>query len=379
MILFAFFVTLVYGQVLFDVSRDGSDNSDNTDNSVWDMDWTFTGISTFAHLPYTKCLIDSAEDYDIAILGIPFDNTVMHRPGARFGPKAIRSASARQSPGRGFHPRQGLNPYKSWAKVIDCGDIPVSPLDHDLALRQMVAGYTNIINHKTHASVNEANVPRVVSFGGDHSVLLPALRSLHSVYGPLTVLHFDAHLDTWDPRTYPSFNGTDSPDFNHGSMLWMAHQEGIIAAKNNVHAGVRTLLGGTGWDDYISDDKLGFTRIDGEDIMDIGVSGVVEKIKATIPKGVPVYVSVDIDVLDPSNAPGSGALEAGGWYTRELMLMIRKLDDLNIVGAEIVEVNPLTDVANAEITALAASQIAYELVTNMVKKGPLKVEDFAAN
>lgn len=343
--------------------------------SIWGNDWTFTGVSTFAHLPYTKCLVDPDETYDIAVLGMPFDTTVMYRPGARFGPRSIRSASLRQSPGRGFNPKSGVSPYQSWAKIIDCGDIPLSPIDNELALHQMVSGYENIISHKTNATVNAGNAPRVIVLGGDHSVLLSSLRNLHDVYGPLTVLQFDAHLDTWNPNSYPSFNGTKSPSFNHGSMLWMAHKEGIIAQENNVHAGVRTRLGGSDWTDYESDDQQGFYRIESDEIVDIGVAGIVEKIKNKIPSDVPVYISVDIDVLDPSHAPGTGALEAGGWFTRELIQMIKRLDNLNIVGAEVVEVNPLSDIPNSEITALAASDIAFQIMTNMVKKGPIKLKN----
>ncbi|CUM66561.1 uncharacterized protein PRCAT00004230001 [Priceomyces carsonii] len=341
---------------------------------IWGNDWTFTGILTFAHLPYTKCLADPEASYDIAILGAPFDTATMYRTGARFGPRTIRSASLRQNKDRGFNFRAGLNPYSDWAKVIDCGDIPITPVDNELALHQMVAGYENVLSHKTNAKENEGNVPRIVMLGGDHSVLLSALRNLYKVYGPITVLQFDAHLDTWNPNTYPSFNRTSSPPFNHGSMLWMAHEEGIISNDTNVHAGLRTRLGGVGWDDYEMDAKQGFSRIESDEIMDIGVQGIVDKIKKRIPKDAPVYISVDIDVLDPSNAPGTGALEAGGWFTRELIQMLRRLDHLNIVGAEVVEVNPLSDIPNAEITALAAAQIAFEIATSMVKKGPLKIK-----
>lgn len=341
---------------------------------IWGNDWPFTGVSTFSHLPYTKCLVDPYETFDIAVLGIPFDTTVLYRPGARFGPRSIRSASLRQSPGRGFNPRSGISPYSSWAKIIDCGDIPVSPIDNELALQQMVRGYENVLSHNTNSTDNRGNVPRILSLGGDHSVLLSSLRNLYEVYGPVTVLQFDAHLDTWNPNSYPSFNGTGAPSFNHGSMLWMAHKEGIIAHSNNVHAGVRTRLGGSDWEDYNNDDDQGFYRIESDEIVDIGVAGIVDKIKSKIPNDVPVYISVDIDVLDPSNAPGTGALEAGGWFTRELIQMIKRLDHLNIVGAEVVEVNPLSDIPNSEITALAASDIAFQILTNMVKKGPLKLD-----
>lgn len=340
---------------------------------TWGNDWTFTGMTSFAHLPQTKCLTNPEAEYDITILGAPFDTTTMYRPGARFGPRSIRSASLRQNADRGFNFRSGVNPYMDWAKVIDCGDIPISPLDNQFALKQMETGYENILSHKTYSEKNKKNVPRIVMLGGDHSVLLSALRNLHSVYGPITVLQFDAHLDTWSPKKYPSFNGSEAPSFNHGSMLWMAHKEGIISDRN-VHAGVRTRLGGIDWDDYDSDTKQGFSRIESDEMIDIGVSGVVDKIKKSLPQDKPVYISVDIDVLDPSNAPGTGALEAGGWFTRELIQIIRRLNNLNIVGAEVVEVNPLSDTQNSEITALSASQIAYEIVTSMVQGGPLDLK-----
>jgi agmatinase len=336
----------------------------------WGTEWPFSGINTFAHLPTDKCLLHADTDFDIAVIGIPFDTAVSYRSGARFGPRAIRAASARQSSLRGFNARAGINPYQDWAKVIDCDDIPVTPVDNKLALRQITEGYAELLKRPIHNTKNGKGLPpRLVTLGGDHSIVLGALRSLHQYYGPITVIHFDAHLDTWLPSKYPSTWETQpgDGDFTHGTMFWMASQEGLLSNDTCIHAGLRTRLSGKDWGDYEEDTKQGFARISSDDIMDKGVKGIVDEILQRVPVNVPAYISVDIDVIDPGMAPGTGTPEAGGWQTRELIQVIRGLSSLNLVGADVVEVSPAFD--HAEITALAAAQIAYELITNMVIKG----------
>ncbi|SCV02921.1 LAME_0H06282g1_1 [Lachancea meyersii CBS 8951] len=353
----------------------GIDQSDDLEQ-VWGQDWPFSGIQTYAHLPHGKCLLNKNLDFDIGIIGMPFDTAVTFRPGARFGPQAIRKASQRQTSLRGFNFRAGINPYQNWAKILDCGDVPVTPMDNKLALQMMDSAFENLLSRD---STLQGSVlpPRYVTLGGDHSIILPVLRQLYKVYGPISVIHFDSHLDTWAPSKYPSYWHSDESAFTHGSMLWLAKQEGLLSEDSNVHAGLRTRLSGTSWDDYEEDDQAGFHRIECDEILAIGVDGMVDKIRAIVPKDRPVYISVDIDVLDPSAAPGTGTVEVGGLLTRELLHMIRKLDDLPLVGADIVEVSPAYD--HAEITSLAASQIAYELITNMVKNGPLDPNMVNAN
>ncbi|CEP61846.1 agmatinase LALA0_S04e02036g [Lachancea lanzarotensis] len=350
--------------------RDGQfDSFENEDlQEVWGQDWPFSGIQTFAHLEHQKCLLNRSLDFDVGVIGVPFDTAVTFRPGARFGPQAIRRASQRQTSLRGFNFRTGINPYQSWAKVLDCGDVPVTPMDNKLALQMMTAAYENLLTRNSTLQQDEMP-PRLVTLGGDHSIILPALRQLHKIYGPVSVIHFDSHLDTWAPSKYPSYWHSDESAFTHGSMLWLAHQEGLLAENTNVHAGLRTRLSGKGWDDYEEDAGSGFHRIESDDCLNLGADGMADKILALVPKDKPVYISVDIDVLDPSTAPGTGTPEAGGLLTRELIHMLRRLEDLHLVGADIVEVSPAFD--HADITALAASQIAYELITSMVKKGPL--------
>lgn len=331
-------------------------------DDLWGSDWPFQGINTFAHLDHHKCLLDPESKYDIALIGVPFDTATSYRPGARFGPRAIRSASQRQTSLRGFNQRAMFNPYQSWAKIIDCGDIPVTPMDNNLAFKQMNLAFEELITKRNGANSNAP--PRYIALGGDHSVLLPHIRALNKVYGPLNIIHFDAHLDTWAPDKYPSYWHSDQSELNHGSMLWKAHQEGLTT-KHNIHAGLRTKLSGI--EDYEDDDSQNFERIYADDIWVEGVKHVIDKILSTVPEDTPTYISVDIDVLDPGFGSGTGTQEPGGWLPRELLYVLRAIDQLNIVGADVVEVSPSFD--TAEITSTNGAQVAYELLTSMVKKG----------
>ncbi|CAI5760640.1 unnamed protein product [Candida verbasci] len=334
--------------------------------SKWGDLWPFQGIATFAHLQHFPCLINNKEKFDIGLIGVPFDTAVSYRPGARFGPRAIRDASQRQTSLRGFNHRALFNPYKSWAKIIDCGDIPVSPMDNSLAFKQMDEAFEELYSKPS--LDNENLPPRFVALGGDHSILLPHIRALHKIYGPLNILHFDAHLDTWSPDKYPSYWSSEQSELSHGSMLWKAYEEGLTT-KNNVHAGIRTKLAGL--EDFIDDDLQSWFRIESDDIWikDKGADWVIETILKKIPKDTPTYISVDIDVLDPGNAPGTGTIESGGWLPRELIHVLRGIEDLTIVGSDVVEVAPSYD--HAEITATNGAQVAFELLTSMVKKGQL--------
>lgn len=334
---------------------------------MWGELWPFQGINTFAHLDTEKCLLSRDTNYDIALIGVPFDTATSYRSGARFGPRAIRAALQRQTSFRGYNQRADFNPYMSWAKILDCGDIPVTPMDNVLAFKQMDMAFEELVLE--HHSVDNKNLPpRYVALGGDHSVLLPHLRALYKVYGPLNVIHFDAHLDTWKPDKYPSFWHTHQSELNHGSMLWRAFEEGLTSA-HNVHAGLRTKLSGP--EDLEDDDEQNFVRISADDIWLDGVQSVVDRILQTVPADTPTYISVDIDVLDPGFGSGTGTQEPGGWLPRELIHVLRKIDNLTIVGADIVEVNP--DFDHAEITATNGAQVAFELITSMVKKGPVNL------
>jgi len=213
--------------------------------------------------------------------------------------------------------------------------------------------------------------PKLITLGGDHSIALPALRALQKIYDqPIAVLHFDAHLDTWHPGAYPSaWESTPTQaDFTHGTMFWIASAEGLILNGSSVHAGLRTRLLGSDYHDYEDDERQGFLRIESDDIDVLGVQGIIDAVLDRMGSDIPVYLSVDIDVIDPGLAPGTGTPEPGGWTTRELIQILRGLEDLNLVGADIVEVAPAYD-GNGEATALAGAQVVYEILTSMVKKG----------
>ncbi|SCU80453.1 LANO_0B00166g1_1 [Lachancea nothofagi CBS 11611] len=353
-----------------------STDFDENLQEAWGQDWPFSGIQTFAHLPHENCLVNKDINFDIGVIGVPFDTAVTFWPGARFGPQAIRTASQRQSSLRGFNFRAVIKPYQSWAKIMDCGDVPVTPMDNALGLQIMDAAFENLLDRNSTASQSSLP-PRFATLGGDHSIILPVLRQLYKVYGPISVIHFDSHLDTWAPFKYPSFWHSAQSEFTHGSMFWMAKQEGLLSENSNVHAGLRTRLSGTGWDDYEEDNSMGFHRIESDEILKSGVDAVALKILRIVPHDRPVYISVDIDVLDPSAAPGTGTVEVGGMLTRELIHLIRSLEDLPLVGADVVEVSPAYD--HADITALAASQVVFELITNMVKHGPIDPAIIHAN
>lgn len=213
--------------------------------------------------------------------------------------------------------------------------------------------------------------PVLLTLGGDHSIALPTLRSLNALHGtPISVLHFDAHLDTWHPNKYPS-HWSPSPaqsDFTHGSMFWLASLEGLIHNGTSTHAGLRSRLSGVDFGDYDDDAQQGFLRIEADDIDDLGTQGIIDLIMRRMGTERPVYLSVDIDVLDPGLAPGTGTPEPGGWTTRELIRILRGVDGLNIVGADVVEVSPTYD-GTGEATALAGAQVIYELLTSVVLRG----------
>lgn len=296
----------------------------------------FAGAPTFARLPR----IDEVKKADIAVVGIPFDAGTSYRPGARFGPAHIRESSRLLRP---YNPAQDASPF-ALAQVVDAGDIAVNPFNIDEALSQIEAGATEL----------SAQGLKLISLGGDHTIALPLLRSLHKIHGPISVIHFDAHLDTWD--TY------FGADFTHGTPFRRASEEGLLDPEGCLHIGIRGPLYATS--DLSDDGDLGFEIIETTKFDEIGTNGVIEKMLKRVGNK-PVYVSIDIDVLDPAFAPGTGTPEAGGLTSRELLRILRALDKVNLIGADIVEVAPAYD--HAEITAIAASHIAYELITTMAR------------
>jgi agmatinase len=298
----------------------------------------YAGLTTFARLPR----LQDVDDYDVAVVGVPWDSGVTYRPGARFGPSAIRQASRLLRP---YNPALDAQPFRH-AQVVDAGDVAANPFDIARAIDETREGLAALITPAGR---------QVLSLGGDHTMALPALQAMHSVHGPLALVHFDAHLDTWN--TY-----FDAP-YTHGTPFRRASEQGLVVKGSSAHVGIRGSL----YDrqDLLDDEELGFTIVHCRDIDRIGVDGIVERVVERVGEH-PVYVSIDIDVLDPAFAPATGTPEAGGMTSRELLGVLRGMRELRLVGADIVEVSPVYD--HAEVTAVAAANIAYELVTIMSER-----------
>ncbi|KAF8265767.1 hypothetical protein EI94DRAFT_1685241 [Lactarius quietus] len=337
-------------------------------------DLAFTGPLSFSHLPYFLCLEDVAPVFDIAVLGMPFDTAVSYRPGARFGPTGIRLGSRRIHSQRTWSLSWGLDPYQQGLKIIDCGDVPLSPFENAVALDQMEVAYSTLLQRdvaRTDAggstrrfAKDNREHPKIITLGGDHTVLLPILRSLNTVYGPVSVIHFDAHLDTWHSQS-----PTGQTRITHGSFLYIAHEEGLLS-NTSVHAGIRCKMSGEA--DVNTDEIVGFKIISTDDLDDIGINEVIRRIRERIGDS-PVYLSLDIDVIDPGLAPATGTPEAGGWTTREVKRIIRGLAGLNFVGADVVEVAPAYD--HADITSIAAADIVHDFLSLFVSAEPPKPRD----
>ena len=294
----------------------------------------FAGIATFARLPR----IDQVKRADVAVVGVPFDSGVSYRPGARFGPAHVREASRLLRP---YNPAQDVEPFAT-QQVVDAGDIAVNPFDISEAVADIQRGAADL----------SADGKRLVVIGGDHTIALPLLRVAAERHGPVAVLHFDANLDTWD--TY------FGAPITHGTPFRRASEEGLIDLEASLHVGIRGPLYSR--DDLRDDERLGFAIISSNDLQDEGLPRAIERMLARLGDR-PVYLSVDIDVLDPAHAPGTGTPEAGGLTSRELLGMLRALSAVNLVGADIVEVAPAYD--HAQLTAVAASHVAYEIISAM--------------
>jgi agmatinase len=296
----------------------------------------FAGLGTFARLPE----IDRVTDYDVAVLGVPFDVGTSYRPGARFGPMAVRQASRHLRPGH--HVELDRTPFAE-IQVVDAGDVPVTPFSIDTALDQITA-------HADIAAGDAGAGRTVLAIGGDHTIALPMLRSVARRHGPVALVHFDAHLDTWD--TYFGAPTT------HGTVFRRAFEEGLLVEDHSIHVGIRGPIYGR--DDLDDDKRFGFRTIRAADLDVLGVAGVIQAVTERA-GDLPVYVSIDIDVLDPAFAPGTGTPEAGGLTSRELLAVLRGLTGLRLVGGDVVEVAPAYD--HAEITAIAAATVLFDLIT----------------
>ena len=299
----------------------------------------YAGPSTFARLPELR----DVPRCDVAILGIPFDSGTSYRPGARFGPQAMRQASRHLR--TNYHPAYDTEPFVC-QQVADAGDVACNPYDIEEAISEIQVAATELLG----------KVGGIVSLGGDHTIAVPLLRAVNHHLGPVALVHFDAHLDTWE--TY--FGGP----YTHGTPFRRAAEEGLFLDHASMHVGIRGPLYSR--DDLNNDAELGFKVIHCDELETEGAARVAERILERVGDH-PLYLSIDIDVLDPAYAPGTGTPEIAGMTSRELVNVLRGLAGVDLISADIVEVAPAYD--HAEITSLAAATIAYEL-TNLFARKP---------
>ena len=299
----------------------------------------YGGDSTFALLPRLAELKHQGRTADIKIVGAPFDTGVSYRPGARFGPSHVRQSSRLLRP---YNPATGTAPF-SQAQIADAGDMALNPFSIDEAIATIEADARQLTEDGA----------ALLTIGGDHTIALPLLRAAaHRAGQPVALLHFDAHLDTWN-----SYFGAD---YTHGTPFRRAAEEGLLDPEALCHVGTRGPLYSA--QDLDDDARFGFGIISSADVMHQGVLDVIAGLRERIGSR-PLYVSVDIDVLDPAHAPGTGTPEAGGLTSRELLELLRGLRGLSLIGADVVEVSPAYD--HAELTGLAAAHVCYELLTLM--------------
>jgi agmatinase len=294
-------------------------------------------------LPNTRDLPNA----DAAIVGAPFDTGATFRAGARFGPEGIRSASHLL---RRYNPSLGVAIFDHLS-VIDYGDVPVVPGYVESSYERIAKGLEPI---------HRAGVVPIV-LGGDHSVALPELRAAAAVHGRLALVQFDSHPDTWD-----SYFGERH---THGTPFRRAVEEGLLDVSRSIQVGMRGSIYDRGdWDDAR---EMGFDLVPTDEVRQLGIPSVIDRIRERT-DGAKVYVSFDVDFVDPAYAPGTGTPEIGGFTSREAQVFVRGLAGLEIVGCDVVEVYPAYD--HAQITALLAANVAHEFLSLLAfskKRGPM--------
>ncbi len=290
----------------------------------YDRENTYAGVLSFMRRQYTKNLAG----VDVVVSGVPLDIATTFRSGARLGPAAVRAASVQMN--EPIHP-WGFGPCDRLA-VIDYGDCWLD--SHN--------PHTIFSSIYEHAKTILASNAKMLTLGGDHYITYPLLKAYAEKYGaPLSIIHFDAHCDTW---------ADDQPNsLNHGSMFYKAIKDGLIDPATSVQIGIRT------W----NEDFMGVNILGADWVHEHGVSAVAQKVHEIVGKR-PVYLTFDIDCLDPAFAPGTGTPVAGGLSSAQALAILRKFVGLNIVGMDVVEVAPAYD--HSEITALSAAQIAAEML-----------------
>ena len=285
----------------------------------------FSGATSFMRREYSK----DVSGADLVVTGVPFDQAVTHRPGTRFGPRAIREASTLQpyDPPYGW---DGFDPLSEF-EIVDYGDMPFDYAN--------VAGVPALV--EAHIAGIIGAGPATVTLGGDHFITLPILRAYAAKFGPISIIQFDAHSDLWADD--------DMDRIDHGTFMYKAVKLGLVDVTRSVQIGIRTEC----------DDYLGMPYIDARTCHEDGPAAVAARVKAIVGDA-PTYVTFDIDALEPGSAPGTGTPVIGGLSTYQAQEIIRQLAGIDVVGMDVVEVSPAYDVA--EITAIAGATIANDLL-----------------
>ena len=296
----------------------------------------FSQIKTFFRLPWA----DITDDFDVALLGLPFDGGVSYRPGQRFAPTRVREMSAL---GRGYHWSRDIKIFEK-LKVADVGDSSVVPIDLEKTYEKIEQFITSIITTKK----------KTIAVGGDHSTTLPVLRAMRKHYGvPLNFIHFDAHLDTY-PAAWDC-------EYHHGAFARHAVTEGLVDPKNMIQIGLRGPLAEREDLKFVQDHGIRTFTID--DIREKHINQFVADLPS-FPNG-PTYISFDVDCMDPSCAPGTGTPVPGGITSYEAQKILRGLKIGNLVGADVVEICPAYDLG--DLTSLVGVDVMFECLSLMAK------------
>jgi agmatinase len=290
----------------------------------------FTGVPTFLRLPH----ITDPEELEVALVGVPFDGGTTYRPGPRFGPRHIREQSAIIRP---WNPVLKVNPFAKH-RTADYGDLSINPLSIEDTFRRIETGIAPLL----------AAGVRCVCVGGDHSISLPLLRAVAKKHGAVSLIQFDAHNDLWD-----EYFGSK---YSHGTPFRRAFEEGLLKDGEVLQVGLRGQVYGEEDFDFARKHKV--KMVTAEEFHSQGVAPV-EKLLHTFRRK-PVYVTLDIDVVDPAYAPGTGTPQVGGLTSVQILELVRGLRGLQIVGCDLVEVSPPYD--TGEITSLLAANLLFELL-----------------
>jgi agmatinase len=297
----------------------------------------FMGIPSFMRLPVTREL----KDIDVAIMGAPFDSGTSYRTGTRFGPRKIRETSLMIW---GHNSTLNVTPLKK-LRVVDYGDVSVIPTSIEHTMTAITETASKVIETGT----------TLISLGGDHSIALPLLRAHAKKHGPVSLVHIDAHIDTWEAEF-------EAVPYSHGTPFRYALQEGLIRQGEYMQIGIRGPVSNE--NDYADARELGARIVTIHEVMERGVREVLKEVHERM-QG-PVYVSIDIDSVDPAYAPGTGTPEVGGLTSYQLLQLVRGLHGLNLIGFDLVEVSPPYD--HGDITAILASNIAFEYLSLLALK-----------